>query len=203
MAGTDTFHDGLLLDRAAGVLTPARALLAETYVRLNANGRARAARADVAGGALLEGIEPEPLTTAPLAPASIRSRKGRIDTDLRASWALISAAVWAPDRLHWRWRAPALREVRLPTLGATLVRLAGGRSVPAHDHTDEELTLVLSGVYGDATGVYRVGDIACADAGLEHSPHVPEGETCICLVVGGGALKFRGILARGVYAALS
>ena len=203
MPAPDAPYHALMLDHVAGGLPPARALLVETHLRLSPTGRSERRATETLGGALLEQIPPESMSAAPFlsgdAPAPARSG----DDSLSASRTLIEAALGAPEGLHWRWRAPALRELRLPTPGAALMRLAGGRALPLHDHEGEEITLVLSGAYADASGIYRRGEIAFAHAGVEHSPYVPEGEECICLIASDGAVRFRGLIARMMHAVLS
>jgi len=178
--------------------------LVETHLRLKPAARLSSRWLDVAGGALLEGLEPEPVSTTPLAPVDRPApAPASPPGHLVEAAALIEAASRQPENLSWRWRAPALRELRLPVPGASLMRLAGGRAVPIHGHTGEELTLVLCGDYGDETGLYGPGDIAFADAGFDHSPFVPEGGDCVCLVATDGDLKFHGLLSRIVHRVLS
>ena len=194
-------YQALLFDHAAGALSPARRLLVDTHLRLRPS--AHIAELDVAGGLLLEEIEPAPVT-ARLHAAEMPARSPAVVGDgLAESRALIDAALHSPGHLKWRWRAPAMREVKLPAPGATLLRLAGGRAAPKHGHTGEELTLVLRGAYADETGAYAPGDIAFADGDLDHGPYVPDGEECICLVATEGALRFHGLVARFVNRMLS
>lgn len=202
IAPAASYH-ALMLDHVAGGLPPARALLLETHLRLSPPGRGARRETEVLGGALLEQIPPEAMGAAPFLPPDAPALPRSGDDSLIASRTLIEAALRAPDGLLWRWRAPALREVRLPTPGAALMRLEGGRALPLHDHEGEEITLVLRGAYADASGVYRRGEIAFARAGVEHSPHAPEGDECICLIASDGALRFRGLMARLVHAVLS
>jgi putative transcriptional regulator len=193
-----------MLDHAAGALTPGRRLLIETHLRLKPAARGYAEQIEAAGGALLERLEPAPVVTTPLAPAeSVVSPRPRGPGTTLEARALIAAAARQPDNLHWRWRAPALRELRLPVPGASLVRMGGGRAVPSHGHSGEEITLVLRGKYADETGAYGCGDIAFADTDFDHSPFVPEGGECVCLVVTDGGLKFHGLIARLVHRVLS
>ncbi len=189
-------YDALMLDHAAGALAPAQALLAETHVRLRPMAKAYAAALDAAGGALLEAMEPVEIAALPFATADVATEEPRGDDRLIAARALIEAAARTPDNLHWRWRAPGLRELRLPVAGASLVRLGGGGALAPHGHTGEELTLVLAGSFFDCAGAYGVGDIGFADAGFDHSPRTPPGDDCICLVATSGELRFHGALAR-------
>lgn len=208
-------YDALMLDYAAGALGPARALLVETHLRLHPAATGALAALDAAGGALLEGIVPEqvsalPLpalqsgaagTTAPTAHpqsgAAGRFQKGARNEDRTVeALALIEAASRHPENLSWRWRAPGLRELKLPFSGASLMWLQGGKALAPHDHTAEEVTLVLRGGFSDKAGHYEVGDIAFADVGFDHSPLVPPGGDCVCLVAMEGKLQFHGLLAR-------
>lgn len=176
----------------------------ETHFRLKPEARAYTEELDAAGGVLLERLEPSPVVTTPLAPAEgVPSPRKSPSDDVLEARALIAAATRQPDNLNWRWRAPGLRELRLPLAGASLVRMGGGRAVPVHGHAGEELTLVLRGKYADETGAYGCGDIAFADADFDHSPFVPEGGECVCLVVTDGGLKFHGVIARLVHRVLS
>ena len=189
-------YDTLMLDYAAGALAPAQALLADTHLRLSPGAQAREALLDIAGGVLLETIEPAAVAAVPLATLERAGDDIRAPQRLVAARALIDAAATGPDSLQWRWRAPGLRELRLPYPGASLIRLAGGGALAPHGHTGEELTLVLSGTFSDCTGDFRVGDIGFADEALDHNPRVPPGADCVCLVATSGDLRFHGALAR-------
>lgn len=195
MAASEAY-DALMLDYAAGALGPAHALLVETHLRLKPEGRAAAALLDAAGGAFLESLAPADVMALPL--AGIETPQGLIDAPERVidARALIEAASRRPDDLSWRWRAPGLRELRLPLQGSSLLRLAGGRALAAHGHSGEEVTLVLRGAFSDQAGHYEVGDIGFADEGYDHSPLVPPGDDCVCLVAMTGRLKFHGAVAR-------
>ncbi|MDX2232896.1 MAG: ChrR family anti-sigma-E factor [Hyphomonadaceae bacterium] len=195
MAGPDEYG-ALLLDYAVGSVTPAASLLVETHLRLKPGSGAAVAALDAAGGALLEAIVPTPMAALPLTVTEEPRGAPPARAPLLDARALIEAASRAPDGLHWRWRAPALRELRLPVEGASLIRLAGGRAIPAHSHTGDEITLVLRGAYADQAGRYTVGDIAFAGPDVDHSPQVPPGEDCVCLVAMSGTLRFHGAMAR-------
>lgn len=189
-------YDALLMDHATGARSPARRLLVETHLRLRPAARARLSTVEAAGGALLEGLTPEAVATPLRIDDRLPDARGD-DAGFREARALVAAAAHGePDNLNWRWRAPAMRELRLPVSGASLLRLGGGHAAPMHGHTGEELTLVLRGAYADATGVYAPGDIAFADVDLDHAPYVPEGGACVCLVATEGALRFHDLIAR-------
>lgn len=191
-------YDALMLDYAAGALAPARTLLVETHLRLKPQAREVAATLDAAGGALLERLDPAEVAALPFAAvegATFDAARAPPDR-LIETRALLEAGSRRPDNLNWRWRAPGLRELRLPVSNAALIRLDGGRALAAHGHTGEEITLVLRGSYSDSIGTYEVGDIGFADDSFDHSPLVPPGDDCVCLVVSVGRLKFHSPVAR-------
>jgi putative transcriptional regulator len=188
-------YSALMVDYAVGALEPARALLVETHLRLRPEAREVAAALDTAGGALIERLDPADITALPF-PADGPVDAPVLPDRLIETRALLEAGARRPDNLSWRWRAPGLRELRLPLAGAALIRLDGGRALAAHGHTDEEITLVLRGSYSDSAGAYGVGEIGFADASFDHSPLVPPGDDCVCLVVSTGRLKFHSPLAR-------
>lgn len=190
------FYEALLLDHATGAQSPARRLLVEMHLRLRPAAQDRLAAFEATGGVLLEGLSPAAVATPLRIHADAPDRAAEDDSVREARLLAEAAAHGQPDNLNWRWRAPSMRELRLPVAGASLLRLGGGRAAPMHGHTGEELTLVLRGAYADATGVYGPGDIAFADGDLDHAPFVPEGGDCVCLVAAEGALRFHGLIAR-------
>jgi putative transcriptional regulator len=59
-----------------------------------------------------------------------------------------------------------------------------------------EVTLVLKGAFCDTTGRYARGDIAIAEADLDHMPMTEEGEDCLCFVVTDAPLHLTGPVGR-------
>ena len=100
------------------------------------------------------------------------------------------------DRVRWRWLLPGLREYRLAEPGVSLLWAKAGAKMPTHTHRGVEVTLVLKGAFGDATGRYARGDIEIGDEDLDHQPLVEKGEDCICFVVAEGALRLTGRFGR-------
>lgn len=76
---------------------------------------------------------------------------------------------------------------------AVLMRIEPGHGVAAHDHEDEELTLVLTGAYNDGDAAYRPGDVSLARPGFSHTPRAEPGEVCYVLLAFKGAPKFKGV----------
>lgn len=178
----------LLLDYASGALTPAEALVVSVHAALRPHAQSLIDAADVAGGALLEDLEPVAMASACLPRSSGRSwmkRAPRRDTCAER----IALALHDPDALRWGWLAPGIRRHRLPASGASLLRVAPNREAPRHDHDGQELTLVLRGELVDDHGAHRRGDLVFAGPGHSHAPRAGADEDCVCLISMAGSWR--------------
>ena len=79
-----------------------------------------------------------------------------------------------------------------------LLRAKGGMRMPDHGHNGEEWTLILTGSYRIGDKRFSRGDLHIEDETEIHSPHIDEGEDCICLVMTQGPLKMQGWLPKVV-----
>jgi putative transcriptional regulator len=193
--------DSLLIEYAAGSLNEAKGLLVATHLALCPSCRKAVQDGEVVGGAILQsstyhvgaGEPREPTTaTAPPDVHRVSPRESVIPNPLRDYLGTpLSEIRWAP-----LWRG--MNEFALPQFaaGVRLLSIPGGGRMPRHTHDAEELTLVLQGAFGDATGHYARGDVATADASIDHRPHADAGEQCICLAVEDGALRLTGWTGR-------
>ncbi len=77
-----------------------------------------------------------------------------------------------------------------------LLKAKGGMQMPNHGHNGEEWTLILKGSYNVGDKTFVRGDLHIEDEDEIHSPHINEGEDCICLVMTQGPLKMKGWLPR-------
>lgn len=77
-----------------------------------------------------------------------------------------------------------------------LLKAKGGMKMPEHSHNGEEWTLILTGSYRTGEKRFTRGDLHIEDETTQHSPHIDEGEDCICLVMTQGRLKMQGWLPR-------
>ncbi len=75
---------------------------------------------------------------------------------------------------------------------ARLLRLPAGLRLPAHTHSGNEMTVVLSGGFSDQFGHYLRGDFATRDETEKHRPVVDEGEDCLCFTVTDAPLRLTG-----------
>ncbi|MBP6010714.1 MAG: ChrR family anti-sigma-E factor [Alphaproteobacteria bacterium] len=190
----------LLLEYAAGSLDEAKSLLVATHLALcpacrgivrsgEATGAALAfdgaaedvgAPPDVTGHAVERTRGPVTLPPGPAVPEPLRVYLG----------APVSELGWVPV-------LSGMRAFPLPVFkGRSSVRLLAiepGRRMPRHTHEGDELTLVLQGSFADATGNYARGDVATADASIDHQPQAGAGELCLCLAVEDAPLRLTGI----------
>ncbi|QHQ35452.1 ChrR family anti-sigma-E factor [Algicella marina] len=103
------------------------------------------------------------------------------------------------DELRWGMRLPGVSEYVLGGYEGekvSLMRVRPGRRMPHHTHDGEEATLILSGVMEDDGKTFQTGDLAIADHRDDHQPHVTGDETCYCLIVLSGTLRFTGPFSR-------
>lgn len=195
---------------AAAALSPALALLVETQAALSPELARDLATADAIGGAFLERDAP-----VALAPAALENVFARIAT-LAAERPVAPAfdgpfgddLATLPEPLRryaaealvgsgWKFAAPGIRSLALDIGGeakAEILRIEPGAAAPEHTHEGEEYTLVLTGAFHDDRGVYRIGDIAHADASVTHRPTGDQGPICYSLAVTDAPLRFKGAL---------
>ena len=207
-----THHPGteLLLDYSAGALKEPVALLVATHLALCPRCRAEAEQLESVGGALLDDLKPQAM-----ARNSLKQVLARLDEPDRAEPApAVPAASDADlglprplrdyvgsglDGLAWKSR-PGLAEAEVlaefPGFKTRLMKIEAGRAMPRHTHEGSELTLVLSGGFSDAAGHYLRGDVAVADASVDHQPVADPGEECLCLAVTDAPLKLTGPFGR-------
>ena len=103
------------------------------------------------------------------------------------------------DSLKWQSLSPNIKQCVLTVDGeasARLIWMKPGKAVPAHGHSGEELTMILSGGYYDGDEAYTKGDIHCADHRSPHMPTAMEDETCIVLAATDNPLIFRNLIPR-------
>lgn len=104
-------------------------------------------------------------------------------------------------KIPWRFRLPGVSEHVLTTTegdSISLLRVRPGTAIPQHTHEGEELTVVFSGVLEDGDMSFEVGEMSVADHDVNHTPRAGGTETCICLAVVSGGLRFTGTFGRAL-----
>ena len=205
--------DELLLGLAAGTLDGGTWCLVAVHAEGCAHCRARISDYEAVGGALLEAAEP-----ASLAPEALARTLARIDAPPAAAVSATGGNARAvrahlPDGLpwprslrgcsigRWRWLGPGMRwsRVALPhdqAANVFLLRIAAGKCLPRHTHSDSELTQVLYGTFDDGRARVGPGDFDVADGSILHQPVVLTDGECVCLASVRGKVRFEGAIAR-------
>ncbi len=103
------------------------------------------------------------------------------------------------DEVKWKSKLLGLKEAQIETVDgveASLLWVKAGRRMPSHTHEGSEITLVLSGAFSDMHGHYGRGDVAVADAEIDHRPMIDPSADCICFVVTDAPLRLTGPIGR-------
>jgi len=109
---------------------------------------------------------------------------------------LREAALDALANERWRLGGVGIRRLILGASGAAqaeLMRIEPGFGTPTHDHTAEELTLIVTGAYDDGHAWYGPGDLTVAEPGFSHAPTALKGDICYVLAVTYGPPRFLGL----------
>ncbi|HBQ03086.1 MAG TPA: transcriptional regulator, partial [Halieaceae bacterium] len=98
------------------------------------------------------------------------------------------------EQLHWK---KVTRSLKIADLGEidgaaefSLYHIAEGGSIPQHNHSGAEMTLVLQGGFSDENAEYHAGDFVIREAGDVHAPTALPGSDCICIAVLESPLRF-------------
>lgn len=216
--------DTVLLDYASGSLSEAESLAIATHAALCPACRSRVFDYESVGGALLEAVAPEAVSSDCFASVMARLDKDDADAEDAGSAQTQAGSVAAeppaapvdltlpeplrgyvgaaPEALPWRRVMPGLEEVEVPLASrrpgarARLLRLRPGMVVPQHSHRGSELTLVLAGGFTDGDDHYERGDFSSSDSAIDHQPVVDPGEPCLCLTVTDAPLRLTGRWTR-------
>lgn len=196
---------------SAGSMPEAFAAIMATHMMLCPQCRRDLALMEHIGTALFDQLAPASIERAapvaqlrsleaetPTQPAS-HSKSTAMAGDVPATLAPVLGT--SLDSIPWKRLGPGLWQHRIALSNEQrgdlrLFKVAPGKALPEHGHSGMELTLVLRGAFRDATGEYKVGDVADVDDAVTHQPVADDKEGCICLAATLGRLKFKGKLAR-------
>ncbi|PPD44074.1 MAG: transcriptional regulator [Methylocystis sp.] len=210
MTTLPTSPDDLLFRHAAGALDPGFSLLVETHLEMSPAARDIHAQFEALGGMLLDELEP-----AQVDPSALNRALREIDAGdaprggerVAPSHPAMPEGFVLPESLArraigpWRWIGPGVRSasIRLPpasTSRAFLLEIAPGVRVPRHGHEGDETTCVLRGSFRDGEARYVEGEVAQADAGVEHDILVDSDMPCLCLIAMEGRTRPSGWFGR-------
>ena len=208
--------EATIVGLAAGSLPAAFAIVASCHIDHCPDCRAKVARAQMLGGAVLQEIAP-----VALSPGASNNLLERLETDDRRTGdaepahsprsdhdddtllppAVASLLEVPLTEIKWKraGRGISTFQIDLGDNAASklfLMKIAAGRAVPEHGHAGQEVTLILSGAYNDECGRFARWDVADLDPEVEHQPVVEEDEDCICLVAVEKPALFKDLLPR-------
>jgi len=180
-----------LLEHAAGQLGAGRDLVIAAHVAVCPACRAEVRTDEAVGGALLDSLDPAPMSEEALAQALAQIERPTpsqpaAPTPSRPDWIGFSSPALERAWRRRRWAAPGVW-VSTVTKGpgparTYLLRVAAGMSVPRHRHEGVEFVTVLKGAYGDRGELHQPGDFAENDEAVDHKPTVTQDGECVCLI---------------------
>ncbi len=197
--------DMLMAGYAAGTLSAPMHALVASHLALSPRNRSFVAALEEARASGVVESEPVSLTSRDEALARIFGLEAE---DERPAPKATDDVFPAPLRRYlaveaqnvpWRFMLPGVKQYRVEDSDqgeAVLYWIRAGRGMPSHTHEGLEATLVLRGGFTDPLGHYRRGDIAVADAEVDHHPVADDDEDCICFAVTDAPLTLTGPLAR-------
>jgi putative transcriptional regulator len=185
----DTRYEAAMFDYAAGSLPAGPAFVVAAHLALRPEAKEVVDVFDAAGGSLLDELEPVDLAT----PAWLASEDDvpSAKSHEAPDFAHVLSSL---DQGRWKRNLAGMLVKPVPGVAAQLLKLEAGRSVPHHGHHGLELTLVLSGSFGDGHGVYRRGDLVIHDEDSEHQPCAVANSDCICLISQTAPVRLNGPL---------
>jgi putative transcriptional regulator len=105
------------------------------------------------------------------------------------------------SELNWKRLSPSIHATKLCSdvngSKIEMIKIQPGGQVASHNHTGEEITVVLSGSFSDDSGIYRKGDIIFRNKeDKHHRPIASQDSECICLTSVEAPIQFTGFFAR-------
>jgi putative transcriptional regulator len=185
--------EATLMVFAAGGLSQGMALVVAGHLEHCAFCRDAVAAAEALGGVLLDEIVPEEvsdetrrrvcsrlaLERSPTPPPS------RPESSACESLEKLLAKRQAVGR--WDWLSPGVRHLSVsPEL--RLLRAEPGRSLPLHDRTGAEMTLVLEGACSDEHDHFCEGDVVELDGTAAQRPLADRSLGCLCLLASNASI---------------
>lgn len=213
---SDALHtrEDLLEAYAVGIASAGASLLVAAHLTLRPESRKAIQAVEEVGGALLSRSE----ASTPMSSDALDCILTRLDVDetsletprARATFEPSDPVLPGPIReaaggdahaLPWRRRMRGLHEVVLDGFGderVSLLKAQPGVRIPHHGHSGAEATLVLTGALKDGGAVMTAGDFSLCGPDDDHHPEITGDETCYCLAVVEGKLRFRSRIGQAL-----
>ena len=200
---TENKLNDLLAQYAAGHLAQPLHVLVASHLAMTSKNRGFVSSLESLNGAGLEKAEPQTLGNRERMLnhifASQQTSASRPSHDQIFPAPLHRFIGKNLDQINWRRRILGLRDYEIGTKNgfeANLFWIKAGHRIPSQTHEGSEVTLVLKGAFSDQNGIFRRGDIAIADAEVDHRPVASKDEDCLCYAVTDARLRLTGPLGR-------
>jgi len=202
--------DESMLRYAAGSLSAGPSIVVAAHLESCPACRARAAKFERLGGAILADTAREPMRADALGRVLEKLDQTPPSTSVGPVARALRRAdlgMALPGSLRdcgigpWRWLGPGFRWSSITVPGSPdarvmLLRGRPGLQLPAHGHTGEEFTLILKGWLFDDRGAYGPGAFDEAGDDIDHQPVVGPDMECICLAALDGDTRLHSRLGR-------
>lgn len=184
-----TRYEAAMFDYVTGTLAAGPAFVVAAHLALQPESHALVDVFDAAGGSLLDELEPVELAPPSWLSDTAAAPSGSLNETTEFAHVLSSL-----DQGRWKRNLAGMLVKPVPGVAAQLLKLEAGRKVPHHGHHGLEVTLVLSGSFGDGHGVYKRGDLVIHDEDSEHQPCAVANSDCICLISQTAPVRLNGPL---------
>lgn len=206
----------LLMQYAAGSLSPYEALIVAAHLSLKPEAKKKVSAYERVGGELMRNETPASLSRDCLdkvlgrigscgespAVGGRAQREMPTDAPLPEPVRQLLSGACMEDARCWTKLSPGVMKIELRVCSSEparrklrLVRMAPLQQTPLHAHAGREITLVLEGGFTDVSGHYTKGDIIVInDPRFAHSPRADE-TGCLALSLTEAPLRFRHPLA--------
>lgn len=196
----------LLTGFVTGSVSDGVALAISAHLTFCPSCRKEVSAMEALAGGLLEAEEP-------VTPPSFEALLGHLDDEIAITEepktqnagplpSAVAAAIGTDfEDIQWKFRLPGVSEYEFQSEDGetvSLLRVRPGAKIPHHTHKAEELTVVFAGELVDGDTRFHSGDIAVADPSVHHHPQAGGTETCVCLAVVNGGLRFTGPFGRAL-----
>jgi putative transcriptional regulator len=201
--------DQTLLRYAAGNLPAGPALVVAAHIGGCPACRRKVSNFEAVGGAFLARLEPQELSLGALdrALARLETDDHKISVDATRPRDASIGGIALPGVLShcdigpWRSVGPGVKLSRItvpyaPEANVILLKVKANKRMPAHGHSDLEVTQVLRGSFSDSGNRYLPGDFVEGDDETDHCPIIGSEGECISLAAIEGRIHFRGFLGR-------
>ena len=201
----------LLAGYAQGALDPGARLTVACHVNDCAICRSEGGLWESVGGAVLEKLDPAPLSEGAL-ERTLAQLDDEVAHNARALPAFLRPfavpSALAHEKIGFRrWVTPSIWFAPIHLGKGTgsysyLVYARAGTTLAQHTHGGAEYTQVLHGSFRDTTGTFERGDFARTDENILHAPAVTLASDCLCLSSSDKPMRLTGRAARIVQSLL-